>query len=64
VEYRSLDQPGGPIVNLCNHLTVPVRVVLVRAGHRVAARDILSGGRVEGRMTLAPLEVRLLRVDL
>ncbi len=63
VEYRSLEQPDGPIVNLCNHLTVPVRVVLVRAGQRAAARDVLSGARVDGPVTLAPLEVRLLRLE-
>ena len=64
MEYRSIEKPSGPIVNLCNHLTVPVRVVLVQAGHGAAARDVLSGARVDGPMTLAPLEVRLLRLGL
>ena len=64
VEYRSIEKPDGPMVNLCNHMTAPVSVVLVRVGHRAAARDVLSGARVDGLMTLAPLEVRLLRLEL
>ncbi len=63
VEYRSVDTPDGPIVNLCNQLNVPVSVTLVRAGHRATARDVLSGARLDGPMTLAPLEVRLLRLE-
>ena len=38
VEYRSVDTPDGPIVNLCNQLNVPVSVTLVRAGHRATAQ--------------------------
>jgi hypothetical protein len=53
----------GTIVNLCNQLNVPVSVTLVRAGHRATARDVLSGARLDGPMTLAPLEVRLLRLE-
>jgi hypothetical protein len=39
-----------------------VTVTIVRAKRTVSARDVLSGARVGGPLTLLPLEVRLLRL--
>ena len=63
VEWRSAETPDGLVVNLCNYQKTPVTVTLVRANRAVSARDVLSGERVDGPLTLAPLEVRLLRVE-
>jgi len=63
VEYRSVETLDGPIVNLCNQLNASVSVTLLRAGRRAATRDVLSGARLDNPMTLAPLELRLLRLE-
>jgi hypothetical protein len=62
VEWRTAATREGTIVNLCNYRPEPVAVVLLRKGRPLAAQDVLSGRRVDNPLTLAPLEVRLLRL--
>lgn len=62
VEWRTAETPAGLVVNLCNYRKTPVTVTLFRAGQQTSAFDVLSGARVEGPLTLPPLEVRLLRL--
>lgn len=63
VEWRTADTPQGTVVNLCNYLKKPVGITLTRDKQAVVANDVLSGERVSGPLTLAPLEVRLLRLE-
>ena len=63
VEWRSAQTPGGTVVNLCNYRKEPMTVALFRAGQPVVARDVLTGAKVEGQLTLAPLEVRLVKLE-
>ena len=61
VEWRSAETPAGTVVNLCNYRKEPVTVVLMRDRQPMAAQDVLTGRPVDGLLTLAPLEVQLLR---
>jgi hypothetical protein len=63
VEWRIAKTAQGLVVNLCNYRPVPLGVTLVRAGKALSARDVLSGDRIAGPLTLQPLEVRLLRLN-
>jgi hypothetical protein len=62
VEWRSAEVREGTVVNLCNYRKEPVSAVLMRSGRPTAAQDLLTGRPVDGPLTLAPLEVRLLRL--
>ncbi|MGO9199103.1 MAG: hypothetical protein ACLQM8_01015 [Limisphaerales bacterium] len=62
VEWRSAETAQGTVVNLCNYRKEPVTAVLMRAGQPTAAQDVLTGKPVDGPRTLAPLEVRLLKL--
>lgn len=62
VEWRSAEIAQGTVVNLCNYRKEPTTAVLMRDGRPVAAQDVLTGQPVEGPLTLAPLEVQLLRL--
>jgi hypothetical protein len=61
VEWRSADTRQGLVINLCNYLKEPQTVTLLRGGTTMTAQDVLTGQRVAGTVTLAPLEVRLVR---
>jgi hypothetical protein len=61
VEWRSADTRQGLVVNLCNYLKEPQTVTLLRAEKPIAGQDVLTGQQVAGTVTLAPLEVRLVR---
>jgi hypothetical protein len=63
VEWRSATAPDGLLVNMCNYRNVPVSVTCARKGQTVRARDVLTGQRINGPITLGPLEIRLLRVE-
>ncbi|MCX7045696.1 MAG: beta-galactosidase [Candidatus Sumerlaeota bacterium] len=62
VEWRSAETSGGLVVNLCNYSNAPASVTIIRGGAPAPARDALSGKAVETPLTLAPLEIRLLRL--
>jgi hypothetical protein len=62
VEWRSAETGEGTVVNLCNYRKEPVRAVLLRDGQPVAAQDVLTGSPAAAPLTLAPLEVRLLKL--
>ena len=62
VEWRSAETASGTVVNLCNYRKERMTAVLMRDGRPVAAQDVLTGRPAEGPLTLAPLEVRLLRL--
>jgi len=62
VEWRSTRQGKAAVVNLCNYRQTPVQVTLKMHGKPAAATDVLTGARVHGSFTLAPLEVRLLKI--
>ena len=61
VEWRSAETCEGTLVNLCNYERTPV--ALTQGGQAKSARDVLTGARVEWPLTLAPLEIRLLRLE-
>jgi len=63
VEWRSAETREGTVVNLCNYEKVPVPVALSQGGLSKSARDVLTGALVEWPWTLAPLAVRLLRLE-
>ena len=63
VEWRSAKMDQSTIVNLCNYRNEPVTVSVVDSGKLASARDVLTGENVNGPLTLAPLEVRLLRFE-
>lgn len=63
VEWRVAQTAEGPVANLCNYLKVPVTVTLTRDNKTTVASDVLSRQRVDGPLTLEPLEVRLLRLE-
>ena len=62
VQWRTAPTPQGLIVNLCNYRKTPAVVELIRGGQHAAGEDVLSGQRSDGRLILAPLEVKLLRL--
>jgi hypothetical protein len=62
VEWRSTETREGTVANLCNYRKEPVAAVLVRDGRPVAAEAVLSGRRVDTPFTIAPLDVRLLKL--
>jgi hypothetical protein len=62
VEWSSAETASGSVVNLCNYRKERMTAVLMRDGRPVAAQDVLTGRPAEGPHTLAPLEVRLLRL--
>ncbi len=62
VEWRCAETSEGLVVNLCNHRKEATTVVVSRRGGNAAVRDVLASERTENPVTLAPLEVRLLRV--
>jgi hypothetical protein len=63
VEWRTANMPAGLIINLCNYDKKPATLTLLRNGQAIAARDVLNETQIKGPLTLAPLEVRLLRVE-
>ncbi len=63
VERRSAVTPEGLVVNLSNARTEPATVTVVQDGKPTPARDVLTGEEVDGPLTLAPMEVRLLRLE-
>jgi hypothetical protein len=62
VEWRSAETGEGTVADLCNYRKEPVTAVLMRDGQPVAAQDVLTGRQVDAPLTLAPLEVRLLKL--
>ncbi|MCC6446843.1 MAG: beta-galactosidase [Armatimonadetes bacterium] len=62
VEWRSASIQGGKAVNLSNYRNVPLQVLLTRNGKPAQGVDLLTGERVTGRLSLKPLQVRLVRV--
>ncbi len=63
VEWLCASTPKGIVVNLCNYRNEPLRVTLWRNGKKVGGVDLLSGEKIKDSATLAPLQVRLVRVD-
>ena len=62
IQWRTAPTPQGLIVNLCNYRKTPTVVELIRGGQHAAGEDVLSGQRFDGRLILAPLEAKLLRL--
>jgi hypothetical protein len=62
VEWRSAVASSGRVVNLCNYRREPATVALYKSGESCPARDVLTEAPVTAAFTLAPLEVRLLRL--
>jgi hypothetical protein len=62
VEWRTASSPQGLIVNLCNYRKMPATAELILDGRVAAAQDVLSGDQTDGKLTLAPLESKLLCV--
>ncbi len=62
VETRCGTLDGARIVDIVNYRNQPVTVSVTDKSGPVAGVDILTGKPVSGRLTLAPLEFRLLRV--
>jgi hypothetical protein len=63
VEWRTADTSARLVVNLCNYRKTPETVTLVPQGPPTVVRDVLSGQQIDGPLKLAPLEVRLLRLE-
>lgn len=62
VEWRCGKVGNATIANLCNYRHTPARMAITREGKPVAAIDVLTGKPIRGAFSLAPLEVRLVRV--
>ena len=62
VVWRTAETAQGRVVNLCNERQTPVVVALHGVGGSMLAEDVLDGTRLDGPMTLQPLEVRLVRL--
>lgn len=62
VETRSAVLDGARIVDVVNYRRKPVTVILQDGSGPVVGVDVLTGRRIVGRLTLAPLEFRLVRV--
>ncbi|HID07129.1 MAG TPA: hypothetical protein EYP10_08270 [Armatimonadetes bacterium] len=50
------------LLNLCNYLRTPQRVVIVQNGQRTRALNLLTGEPVAGALHLAPLEPALIEI--
>ena len=61
VAWRSAATPGGLVVNLCNEPNDPVTLTVTGGRDGGPFRDVLTARRSGPRLTLKPLEVRLLR---
>ena len=60
VEWRVARAPNGTVLNLCNYRQTPLDLTLTRDGKAFAGRDVLSGATVGQKLTLQPLETRLI----
>ncbi len=62
IAYRSAPYQGGFIASLCNYTRKPITVRLVNDKEQpIRATSLLTGERIEGRLTLQPLEPVLIR---
>lgn len=62
VEWRCAKMGNDTVVNICNYQKTPVTCELYRKDSRVAAKDILTGNKINAPFTLKPLEVRLVQI--
>ncbi len=63
VNWRCANTPSGDVINLYNARREPVTVTIA-AGESAGFMDLLTGQKIaDGKMTLAPLEVRLCQVS-
>jgi len=60
VEFRVGQMRGRQLLNAINYLAKPQRVMLLRDGSPVRARDLISGAILGPEITLAPMEPVLL----
>jgi hypothetical protein len=63
VEWRCAETQEGLVASLCNYLKQATNVTVSLKGRNVVIHDVLARDRTENPLTLAPLEVRLLRVE-
>ena len=63
VAWRSVETPKGVVLNVCNYRKTPVTVAVTQQGKSAALVNILTDERTTGPITLAPMEVRLLRAN-
>lgn len=62
VAWRTARTASGPLVNMVNYLHKPITVQMVVGGKPARGRDVLRGVPIGPRVTLRPLEVRLVRL--